>query len=92
MNKKVWALQFWYFGELFILLRLTGLTHASWWWLVLFYGIDIQEGLAFYLGSPLERKKCRAAQTREFCPHCGKPIHCGEDHHCEDAVGDRRVA
>jgi hypothetical protein len=30
--------------------------------------------------------------TREVCPHCGKPIRHGEDHHCDDAVGDRRAA
>jgi hypothetical protein len=30
--------------------------------------------------------------TRELCPHCGKPINPNEDHHCDDAVGDRKAA
>lgn len=31
-------------------------------------------------------------QTREVCQNCGKPIKHGEDHHCDDAVGDRKAA
>ena len=34
----------------------------------------------------------RRTNTREVCQHCGLPIKHGEGHHCEDAVGDRRVA
>ena len=30
--------------------------------------------------------------TRELCPHCGKPINPNEDHHCDDAVGDKKAA
>jgi hypothetical protein len=42
------AFRFWYFGEVFILLQLTGLTHSSWWWAALFYAVDLQEGIAYY--------------------------------------------
>lgn len=31
-------------------------------------------------------------KTQESFPHCGKPIKHGEDHHCEDAIADKKAA
>lgn len=50
--------RFWYFGELYILLHLCGVTHASWWWVAFFYFIDLNEGI----GAMKAGKDAKAAQ------------------------------
>lgn len=46
--KHKFAFNFWYFGELFLFLHWAGVIHVSWWWLVLCYAVDLQEGFGFY--------------------------------------------
>lgn len=56
MTKHI-AFRFWYFGELYILLHLCGITHASWWWVAFFYLIDLQEGLGSWLVDRKHKKE-----------------------------------
>jgi hypothetical protein len=44
-ERRTVAIRFWYWGEVFCLLKLCDIAHCSWWWVLIFVASDMAAGL-----------------------------------------------